>query len=74
MYFFFVLLCILISPTGGGRSVGIVRVQTKATEFSLVMYSYCSAVYSYWYVYIFLLLCMFCSGYSVSLCCSVYCL
>ena len=25
----------LTSPTGGGRSVGIVRVQTKATEFSL---------------------------------------
>ena len=26
----------LTSPTGGGRSVGIVRSQTKATEFSLV--------------------------------------
>ena len=26
----------LTSPTGGGRSVGIVRVWTKATEFSLV--------------------------------------
>ena len=26
----------LISPTGGGRSVGIVRSRTKATEFSLV--------------------------------------
>jgi len=25
------------SPTGGGRSVGIVRVRTKATEFSLVL-------------------------------------
>jgi len=24
----------LTSPTGGGRSVGIVRVRTKATEFS----------------------------------------
>ena len=24
------------SPTGGGRSVGIVRVRTKATEFNLV--------------------------------------
>ena len=24
----------LASPTGGGRSVGIVRVRTKATEFS----------------------------------------
>jgi len=28
----------LTSPTGGGRSVGIVRVRTKATEFSLVLY------------------------------------
>jgi len=27
----------LTSPTGGGRSVGIVRVWTKATEFSLVL-------------------------------------
>ena len=26
----------LSSPTGGGRSVGIVRSRTKATEFSLV--------------------------------------
>jgi len=26
----------LTSPTGGSRSVGIVRVRTKATEFSLV--------------------------------------
>ena len=26
----------LTSPTGGGRSVGIVRVRTKATEFSLI--------------------------------------
>ena len=26
----------LPSPTGGGRSVGIVRSRTKATEFSLV--------------------------------------
>jgi len=25
----------LTSPTGGGRSVGIVRVRAKATEFSL---------------------------------------
>ena len=29
----------LTSPTGGGRSVGIVRVRTKATEFSLVLVS-----------------------------------
>jgi len=26
----------LTSPTGGGRSVGIVRVRTKATEFSYI--------------------------------------
>jgi len=26
----------LTSPTGGGRSVGMVRSRTKATEFSLV--------------------------------------
>jgi len=26
----------LTSPTGGGRSVGIVHVRTKVTEFSLV--------------------------------------
>jgi len=30
----------LTSPTGGGRSVGIVRSRTKATEFSLVYYYY----------------------------------
>jgi len=27
----------LTSPTGGGRSVGIVRVRTKATEFSFMV-------------------------------------
>jgi hypothetical protein len=27
----------LTSPTGGGRSVGIVRSRTKATKFSLVL-------------------------------------
>jgi len=27
----------LTSPTGGGRSFGIVRVRTKATEFSLII-------------------------------------
>jgi hypothetical protein len=27
----------LTSPTGGGRSVGIVRSRTKAMEFSLVL-------------------------------------
>jgi len=31
-------------------------------------------MYSYCYVYVFLLLCMFRSRYSVSLCCSMYCL
>ena len=30
----------LTSPIGGGRSVGIVRVRTKATEFSLYMLNY----------------------------------
>ena len=30
----------LTSPTGGGRSIGIVRVRTKATEFSLYIYIY----------------------------------
>jgi len=29
----------LTSPTGGGRSVGIVRVRTKATEFFLLYYN-----------------------------------
>ena len=29
----------LTSPTGGGRSVGIVRSRTKVTEFSLVLNS-----------------------------------
>ena len=31
-------------------------------------------MYSYCYVHVLLLLCIFCSVYSVSLCCSVYCL
>jgi len=30
----------LTSPTGGGRSVGIVRVRTKATEFSFISLFY----------------------------------
>jgi hypothetical protein len=30
----------LTSPTGDGRSVGIVRSRTKATEFSLYIYIY----------------------------------
>jgi len=32
----------LISPTGGGRSVGIVRSRTKATEFSLSLDRLCN--------------------------------
>jgi len=45
----------ITSPTGGGRSVGIVRVRTKATEFSfLVLFpqSYVIDVKAYvvWYV------------------------
>ena len=45
--------------------------------FSLIleiMYSNCYVMYSYSYVCIFLLLYMFRSGYSVSLCYSVCCL
>ena len=38
------------------------------------MYSYCYVMYCYGYVYVFLVLCMFRSVYSVPLCCSVYCL
>jgi len=35
----------LTSPTDGGRSVGIVRVRTKATEFSLVLDTLISQIY-----------------------------
>ena len=38
-----------------------------------LMYSFCYVIYSYCYVYVFILICMFRCGYSVSLCCSVYC-
>ena len=41
----------------------------KALCIFIVMFNY-----SYCYVYAFLLLCMFSSVYSVSLCCSMYCL
>ena len=41
----------LTSPTGGGRSVGIVRVRTKATEFSLVFYTFSTK--QYWSVFYF---------------------
>ena len=37
----------LTSPTGGGRSVGIVRSRTKATEFSLAL---CSRVRASWVI------------------------
>jgi len=36
----------LTSPTGGGRSVGIVRSRTNATEFSLV-FSQCGYLLRY---------------------------
>jgi hypothetical protein len=39
----------------------------KLCNFIMFVYSYCN-------VNVFLLLCMFCSVYSVSLCCSVCCL
>jgi hypothetical protein len=35
-FFYFGSQLALTSPTGGGRSVGIVRSRTKAMEFSLV--------------------------------------
>jgi hypothetical protein len=35
----------LTSPTGGGRSVGIVRSRTKAAEFSLVLDSYVTGMH-----------------------------
>ena len=37
----------LTSPTSGGRSVGIVRSRTKATEFSLVFICVCVCVCVY---------------------------
>jgi len=45
----------LTSPTGGGRSVGIVRSRTKATEFSLV------------YIYIILHFIIVCCGLLTTL-------
>jgi len=47
----------LTSPTGGGRSVGIVRVRTKATEFSFSFSTVCCNVAmwrSYEFLYFFL--------------------
>jgi hypothetical protein len=34
----------LTSPTGGGRSVGIVRSRTKATEFTFSLVHYMSKI------------------------------
>ena len=34
----------LTSPTGGGRSVGIVRVRTKATELKKIKLNFCSRI------------------------------
>jgi hypothetical protein len=36
----------LTSPTSGGRSVGIVRLRTKATELSLVFHHYANILQS----------------------------
>ena len=35
----------LTSPTGGGRSVGIVRSRTKATEFFLFLFIYFTYIF-----------------------------
>jgi len=43
----------LTSPTGGGRSVGIVRVRTKATEFSFY-----TDMHTYIYIYIYMCVCV----------------
>jgi hypothetical protein len=37
-FYFVLMLCFLTSPAGCGRSVGIVRLRTKTTEFSLVFF------------------------------------
>ena len=47
-----------------------VYVAVRFACFSLILH----IMYSYFSVYVFLLLCMFFSRYCVSLCCSVYCL
>jgi len=45
------------TPTGGGRSVGIVRSRTKATEFSFkfchVLYVVCENNFDIMYLYVF---------------------
>ena len=40
----------LTSPTGGGRSVGIVRVRSKATEF--VLFVLCGVCVGFFYIII----------------------
>ena len=47
----------ITSPTGGGRSVGVVRVRTKATEFSLVLVGVCMCgFFDVW-----MCMCVFCN-------------
>ena len=43
----------LTSPTGGGRSVGIVRVRTKATEFSLYSHTQLSNFVKVYFLHCF---------------------
>jgi len=61
-YFHFLSLCIWLY-------VLYTFVQFSKLCIFIVMF-----MYSYYHVYVFVLLCMFYSVYSVSLCCSVYCL
>ena len=52
----------LTSPTGGGRSVGIVRVRTKATEFSffsVCIYYVCVCMCVCIYIYIYIYICVY---------------
>jgi len=41
--------------------------------FRVLLFNFVNYVF-YWYVYVFLLLCVFCSAILFSLCCSMYCL
>ena len=54
----------LTSPTGGGRSVGIVRVRTKTTVFSLGYVCMCVYMYVYMHecIYECVGMCVFCGG------------
>jgi hypothetical protein len=49
----------LTSPTGGGRSVGIVRSRTKAMEFSFSLVYVCMYVCMHVYVYVCMFVCMY---------------